>query len=214
MLSYDKKGILILNKIDGEFKAYLLGFLYADGCILKTKTGYQLEINLAEKDKEHLQKLNYIISLGKRKIYKKLYNKKYLGARLIIANQRFCNELLSLGMVLKKSLILEPPKNLPNKWIKHFIRGYFDGDGCITFNKNHRNIYTVAKLCGTKNLLSFINDWFKEQGNLGSKAKPISEGNIWRLIYSGKIGEHFINLLYTDALIFLDRKFILAEAYI
>ena len=40
--------------IDTEEKAYWLGFLYADGCVIKTKTGSSLLLKLSVKDEEHL----------------------------------------------------------------------------------------------------------------------------------------------------------------
>ena len=215
MLNYDTKHIVILNEIDDEFKAYLLGFLYADGCITKIRSGWLLEVNLARKDETHLWKLNYIISQGRNKTFKR-QSGKYESVRLLTSNQRFCNELIHYGIIPNKSLILKPPTCVPDNLLRHFIRGYFDGDGCITFN-NHRMYkepHLIAKLVGTEAVLSFIKNWFKKQGNLSSKALPFKEKNLWRLCYGGKIAKRFISLLYTDANIFLDRKYILAEAYI
>ena len=44
--------------IDSEEKAYWLGFLFADGCIRKNKTGSQVVLKLSTKDENHLIKLN------------------------------------------------------------------------------------------------------------------------------------------------------------
>ena len=45
------------EKIDSPRKAYWLGFLYADGCILDQRKSKILEITLSKNDKNHLQKL-------------------------------------------------------------------------------------------------------------------------------------------------------------
>jgi hypothetical protein len=42
-----------------------------------------------------------------------------------------CSDLTRLGAVKNKSLILEFPQFITPKLLSHFIRGYFDGDGCI-----------------------------------------------------------------------------------
>jgi intein/homing endonuclease len=41
------------------------------------------------------------------------------------------DDLVKHGCVEKKSLILQFPKDLSQELISHFVRGYFDGDGCI-----------------------------------------------------------------------------------
>ena len=42
--------------IDSEEKAYWLGFLYADGCVRKSKSGSQVVLKLSTKDEGHLIK--------------------------------------------------------------------------------------------------------------------------------------------------------------
>lgn len=64
-----------------------------------------------------------------------------------------CNDLISHGCVPNKSLILKPPK-IDNELINHFIRGYFDGDGCVSFNSKTK-VYAVCIL-GTKEILEYI----------------------------------------------------------
>jgi intein/homing endonuclease len=71
----------------------------------------------------------------------KLNNKIFGRCRWSVQSKHLWNVLNSYGCVPKKSLILKFPsisifdnKNL----IVHFIRGYFDGDGCISYgNKSH-----------------------------------------------------------------------------
>ena len=50
------------KNIDTEEKAYWLGFIYADGYIIKSEKNYELGIELNYKDVEHLNKFNSIFN--------------------------------------------------------------------------------------------------------------------------------------------------------
>jgi intein-encoded DNA endonuclease-like protein len=112
--------------IDSEDKAYWLGFLYADGNIYNGK----VQIRLAKKDLEHLEKLKSSLSSDHR-IYKDLdkrTNEYCVG--LIIPSADMADDLRSHGCVEKKTFLIRMPE-LREDLMRHFIRGYFDGDGCF-----------------------------------------------------------------------------------
>jgi len=52
--------------IDTEEKAYWLGFLYADGCVRKTRSGSQVVLKLSIKDEEHLVMFKNNVELGRQ----------------------------------------------------------------------------------------------------------------------------------------------------
>ena len=120
------------NVIDTEEKAYWLGFIMADGGIAdKCRV---LKLNLAIKDKSHLEKLKAAID-SQHPIYEfSLYNKKWKQtshmARINIGSKKLCLGLTKNGCGPQKSTRLKMPV-LDTKIVHHFIRGYFDGDGCI-----------------------------------------------------------------------------------
>ena len=68
------------------------------------------------------------------------------------------NDLINLGCIPNKSLILLPPK-LKDEFISHFIRGYFDGDGSIG---KYKNRYKITFL-GTNDLLLWILNFFEQK---------------------------------------------------
>jgi hypothetical protein len=73
--------------------------------------------------------------------------------------RKMTDDLINLGCVPNKSLILLPP-NLTEEFISHFIRGYFDGDGSIgKYNGRHK-----FSLIGTNELLTWILKYFKNKG--------------------------------------------------
>jgi len=110
--------------------AYVLGFFTADANMIKNKRGaYFLAIEIT--DKEILEKIREVISSNHRiGIRKKILPEKEIY-RLQIGSKRMFNDLLKLGLTPNKSKTIDLP-HIPDKYFSHFVRGYFDGDGCIS----------------------------------------------------------------------------------
>lgn len=70
--------------------------------------------------------------------------------------------MIDKGCVKRKSLILKQPKGVPEKFIFDFIRGYFDGDGCLTYYsfENNRRAYQI-KIVSTEEFCRWLFDIFK-----------------------------------------------------
>ena len=96
--------------IDTEDKAYILGFLYADGNNFPKKS--QITMGLEEKDKDILNKMNTCLQYSKELTYQDLSNKHDFGYsyedmyKLCIYDKHMCNVLDLRGMHPNKSLIL------------------------------------------------------------------------------------------------------------
>lgn len=130
------------NCIDNEKKAYWLGFLYADGY----QSGLEIVVNLKSTEIEHLRKLKKDIgaSVPLKTRFDKNPKFKKGGAEKItlkMYSPKLCEQLKAKGCVKAKSLILEYPTFLSKKLERHFIRGYFDGDGCVSIYKNRKKEY-------------------------------------------------------------------------
>lgn len=122
------------EKIDSKDKAYFLGLLFADGCnaISRTQKHCSIIISLQEQDKEILQKFMNIVSPNKPlQLINNINGQKQY--RFVINSKKWSNDLIKLGCVPNKSLVLQFPteKQVPKELQSHFIRGYFDGDGCV-----------------------------------------------------------------------------------
>jgi intein/homing endonuclease len=77
----------------------------------------------------------------------------------MISNKYFWNTLNNLGCIPKKSLRLEfPNENIfkSKDLIRHFIRGYFDGDGCFTRHIYYRTVTPAISILGTPNFLTVL----------------------------------------------------------
>lgn len=189
------------SSIETEEDAYWLGFIYADGYVSDSNN---FEISLQKADVNHLEKLRLYLELSTK------VSVDSFRCRLIYKNKIFVDNLKNLGVIPRKSLILTFPYNkISNELIRHFIRGYFDGDGCIsTYNK--QKVTMISKilsvsLLGTKDFLDGIREY--SPISFGKYIKNNGSENTLVLSTAHKKGFIFINWLYQNSTIYLDRKY-------
>lgn len=211
----------IFDSIDTEEKAYWLGFIYADGYIKYNEEGekpsYIFELSLSVEDVEHLRKFN--LFMGHIKDNVKIGNSKCEGkifkrCRWGITNKHLWNTLNNYGCTPRKSLTLKFPdesifiesnKYSKEELIKHFIRGYWDGDGCLSWcDKDHKQPH--VSVLGTEDFLTEIKSHLplKYDYVLGYNNKS----EITRVLsLHGRNGYELADYLYKNATIYLDRKY-------
>lgn len=194
------------EKIDTEAKAYFLGLLYADGNV-SNKKQTTVRLTLIEEDRHILEQfkkeLNYNCPLS----YHKSNNKKQKNTfTLYICNYKMKENLINKGCIPKKSLILKFPtlEQVPIDLIHHFIRGYFDGDGCICI-KGTPNFSILS----TENMINNINIIFNKYTNIGIKIPRLHNNKINREYrISGNIQlKKIYDFLYKNANFYLQRKY-------
>ncbi|MFA6270048.1 MAG: LAGLIDADG family homing endonuclease [Candidatus Paceibacterota bacterium] len=217
----------IYKKVNKDFfkkwtreMAYVLGFFAADGYMTINKRGahfWNIQINdkdLLEEIKKSIKSEHKIsVRIKKRKEEKTSY-------RLQIGSKEMYEDLYNLGMRQNKTKSLTVPK-VPDKYFRHFVRGYFDGDGHVwmgVINKERKTahivIQTVFTSCSEKFLKSIKmrlekNDVFK-----GVLRKW--KGNYFRLVYSIYGSLNLYNFMYNDlslSKLFLNRKKTVFERY-
>jgi len=110
--------------------AYILGFIFADGCLVEHKNGYH-GLDITSKDLKHLRLIKQHLKAGHR------IGRKERGYRIQIRNKQIYGDLIKLGLTPRKSKIVRFPK-IPNRHFFHFIRGLFDGDGSVFIWKESR----------------------------------------------------------------------------
>ena len=203
--------------IDTEEKAYWLGFIFADGYMFDIKRIRHLvngdsisirkglKISLKDEDSPHLEKLLKCLNSNNRISHYK-NNNGHSYCRITIENKKIFNDLFSLGCVPRKSLIVKYPIGLNEDLNRHFIRGYFDGNGCICFNFNLNKKYEECNLTSTKEMLEVINNLLPIEGNW-SKRKDNGTNNYTLRFQGGNKIETLLRYLYDDCSIYLDRKY-------
>ena len=133
--------------------AYILGFWFADGNICKSSGGYYFEITVKQEDKYLLE--DFLKEFASEH---KIYDKAKEGCcHILFSCKEFYNDIIALGGRERKSLTLTFPK-IPKEYLPHFIRGYFDGDGCI-----YKNRY-CAYLISTKSFCESVKTILKDNG--------------------------------------------------
>ena len=191
------------EKIDTEEKAYWLGFLYADGCVSFSES--KVELSLAEKDLHHIEKFKAFMGVNN----KICYREKSKAYRISFRSEKCKNDLIDKGCTPRKSLTLNFPteQQVPTYLIKHFIRGYFDGDGWFT---NTDSCFQVG-IIGTQN---FLQGFLDTVNNINIQNKIFNvhrENGAKRYIFGARQDvTNFLNWIYKDAAVYLDRKY---EAY-
>lgn len=193
------------KQINTENKAYFLGLLYADG----GNTGKSVSLSLEQKDKHILE--SFASDLRTNQPIKTYKTKTTTYCRIDISRKQMIEDLKLLGIVERKSLILDFPDFIPRDLMKHFIRGYFDGDGHLTWNKN--NYYTTN--IGFTSTLNFLEKLKIETSNLNIHMGIYDISSLdtrnkatKRLIISGwNQCQIFLDYMYNGSSIFLNRKF-------
>lgn len=192
--------------IDNQDKAYILGFLFADGtnCIHgKGKNEYYVSITLKIDDMYILDRIRKKIKMERviRVYQRKSDGRKY--ARLEIKNKHMSLRLKELGVVQNKTFITKFPEYLRDDLIPHFIRGLMDGDGCITSNLksvlfagSHDMMYGLVKQF--EKYLGFTSHIVNIKHSPGISSVAVS-----RLDNKVKL----LHWLYDDADLKLERKY-------
>ena len=188
----------IFDVIDTEEKAYRLGFLYADGCV-GNNGRTDIGLGLAIKDLCHIKKFkNFLKRNGK------IYTDD-IKCRISFKNKHMHNSLVELGCVPKKSLILKFPSEdkLPKNLQRHFIRGYFDGDGCFCNTEKTFEISIIGTQDMLENICKISNINKQRIYSLNTKSKEVK-----RISFGKKeLIDNFLEFIYLDSTIYLDRKY-------
>lgn len=199
------------HTIDNSNKAYWLGFIFADGCVYNRNDRWQFMLAISDKDKNHLNHFAKEINFFEHDINTKLNSGsgKYLSEVRIFSSV-FCENLFNLGVIPAKSLTCKFPI-IPEDYKSDFIRGLFDGDGCILFNEQKKT--ARFDIVGTKEMLEPIQKHLVEHTKtniLLYKCNKENTKNTWRLIASGRKNTiSVLEYLYTNSDLNnrLDRKY-------
>ena len=178
--------------------AYVLGLLSADGCI----TNNQVSLKLIDRDILEKIKVSMCSDLSICKAGKNQGGLDNYQIRVSLSN--FTVSPIEYGLTERKTFTNQFPKKLKSRFYSDFIRGYFDGDGCISYSKDKRkNSYSSEiVIVGTDDVLSKIIEYSQVIG----KITPY--GKVFKLrIYGVEKLKAFFNYIYSsNSRLFLDRK--------
>lgn len=201
------------DEIDNEHKAYWLGFLMADGYVLSARHrtpnesqsfGFAINVRDIELFRYFKQDLCAENPVNIYQDTNSSFKSGNLYGRILLTSQHMVERLKTYGVVENKTLKARMPA-LPTNLIRHFIRGYSDGDGSIVIDKNHRVSWGF---CGTKEMLMSIQNFFHSHYKL-SQRFPERQVNNWDLKITGwQNVPNYLHKVYENATIYLQRKYL------
>lgn len=201
------------ENIDSPTKAYWLGFLYADGCVVAKKgtygefKGIHIELALKAEDDYHIYNFAQCIKSSHPLKYRntKCNGKLFPSCRISIGSVKMGKDLIKWGCTPNKSLTLVYPEKLDDKYFCDFLRGYFDGDGCLSFTEKETKYNYRASMNGTYEFLTEIKNKLEKLGVFTRGVKSTKSKTFDLTISSYNLAD-FYNLLYGNAEYFLGRK--------
>ena len=194
--------------------AYVLGYIAADGTITMGKRGNQyVEVQSIDKElpyavKQALGARHAVTFRRRNQRWKTVY-------RLQIGSKELVRDLVSLGITPQKTHRLPFPF-VPNEFLSDFVRGYFDGDGNVLFQRfkrtdRKRGFGKYMRVLFTSSSHGFLNGLFQSLAiNPGLESGAlVREESYSRLRYyrKGDVRKLFEFLYGNRPTFYLSREF-------
>ena len=207
------------ENIDTEQKAYFLGFIFADGNIQLRQVNtnkYRLRIGLRNKYSE----IALLNTFKNELMYEgdiRIETKKngYEVCILDINSKKLITDLIKHGVNGNKTRIIKFPTTVPRCLIRHFIRGFFDGDGCIRERKSRPNGFQINITCANYYFLRNLLNIFKIDLNIDSNISTSNKTGI--MMYSATKDKNaasvILDYMYYNSNIHLNRKYMLYKKF-
>ncbi len=192
--------------------AYVLGFFVADGIMIANSRGAHF-IEFHVTDRCVLEDVRRLLS-SNHKIGVRVRDARWkTGYRLQIGSKQMFNDLTRLGFTSNKSNTLRMP-NVPDTVFGDYVRGYFDGDGCVHFKqykvsarKNPKWVFQVRFTSGSRSYLEALLVLFRRKGVQGGFIAQKNRG--YELCFAHYDGLAIYRLMYNNAetdFVYLPRK--------
>lgn len=197
------------NKVKIEWSpnfAYAMGLIVSDGCV--SKDGRHISFVSVDEEQIH----NYLLALNIVVKYDVTHSgyKGGMAYRIQFSDVNFWKFLNSIGIHPAKSKTIGKLA-IPKEFFFDFVRGVFDGDGCVYsyFDKRWRSSFMFYVSFASAGEI-FIN-WFKmmitEQLNIKGHLSTSGLRDLWQLRYAKAEGRTLIDKMYENkGSIYLSRK--------
>ena len=201
-----------LDELDCQEKYYFLGFFAADGNVDLSHGNYRARIKIQTGDKYLLEIFSEWLESNRPiedRVDKSTISKSGIehSSTLQLSSKPFCERLIELGFPPRKSNILEFPKWIPDDYLSHFIRGYFDGDGSITlFYSPNGKVRATTGFDGSNYFIPALKE--KLEG-IGVSSDITPNSKIHMTLNIDRLKDYLLLLdwMYKDANCYLTRKY-------
>lgn len=192
--------------------AYVLGYFAADGSMYENNRGSRY-VAFTSTDGELIETVKCLLGVANDiEVYERgeKYKTRYT---LQIGSKKLYRRLLELGLSPAKSLTLKLP-NVPDAFLGHFVRGYFDGDGYAYAGLQYRSnrsqplkVLTFRLVSGSRSFLHKLKGRIAQVTGISDGALISHGRNAYVLAYAGKATRLLYKFLYPiDAVPCLLRK--------
>lgn len=189
------------DNIDTNEKAWLLGFLAADGAIAEKRNS--IKIGLSSIDREILEKIQKEIK-SERQILDYETNKGFQISELVWSSGNHKTQLAKYGIIPRKTYKAMRLPDLDLEKQLSFILGYYDGDGCFKDDGTTCRI----EICSYRpELLIEFSQVLNKLCNCNRQVyQEPHRDNYYTLTYSTKNTITILNKMYSLNSLFLSRK--------
>lgn len=193
--------------------AYVLGFFTADGNMSPHSNGGRY-IEFTSCDKELIEKIRYLMKSDHKISDRVRSNSQKNIYRIQIGSSVLYEDLISLGLTPNKSLTIKFPDISP-RYLRDFVRGCFDGDGCVYFKKNWakdkgklRWVFQTRFTSGSKKFLDKLHSVLK-LNNICHGGYVYDKNRGHELVFSHNDGLALFRFMYDNvsAEHYLERKY-------
>lgn len=187
---------------------YWAGFIAADGCIGDDN---DLGLCLHHDDLVQVENFKKYLKAG-HKIYTNTdkYNRAALNLRI---SQRTADILKTkFNIIPRKSLVYKLPNISSELLFWSFIRGYFDGDGCICESFSNINSITATlytTITGSKDFIKELESIFISKYNITGSIQILDSCAVLKFNTNSSL--LLLKYMYSDAQVYLPRKYKLFE---
>jgi len=188
--------------IDTEDKAYFFGFILADGCVRSIKS-QKMTLKLKKDNFSIIETfINFINYQGLP---------YYFGdyVQITLSGSKIIDDLNNLGITENKTMIVKYPI-IPENLNRHFMRGVFDGDGCISIHHDKRDNSDRGQVNICSGSINFINTYVDNLVNYTNVKRNnirCPRGTYYVIDWGGLTDvENIYNFFYKNATVFLERK--------
>lgn len=202
------------DSIDTPNKAYILGFLYTDGCNVSDfehHKSYGVVLKILQSDIAILEDINKetenespILIFPNKKPNKNGYYSKP-SAQLKFSGEYVARKLDELGVHPRKTFSVTFPEWLDKSLYRHFIRGAIDGDGSLPY-ETQRRVSLIGNKPFIERIVEIINYELELCPTLYHDKRHKDQIISMRLYGKDNI-VRFLDWIYEDADLKLDRKY-------
>jgi hypothetical protein len=171
-----------------------------------TQPGKDHYVSFVSKDLEHLRLIRQVMQAEQ-----KIYARPDGSYTLAIGSKQMWYDLLRLGGAPAKSLVAAMPY-APQTLMRHFIRGYMDGDGSLYWDTTQRRTPRI-NIVGGLSFLEKLAQVIHQDTDVGIARIRTHKSKTPYLAYTGIKAQVLAKWLYIPGELMLERKGILAHEF-